>query len=92
MISLHLVLADFETSLAFAILDKMRDRLLCFNDDIQGTGAVVTTGCARPRQFITLNVMNLGPKLQGQCVYRVHCAVQEGCPCRVSHCCVTNIE
>ena len=43
----HLLLADFETSLAFAILDKMRDRLLCFNDDIQGTGAVVTTGCAR---------------------------------------------
>ncbi|KAK9841954.1 hypothetical protein WJX81_000859 [Elliptochloris bilobata] len=35
---------DFETSLAFAILEKMRNRLLCFNDDIQGTGAVVTTG------------------------------------------------
>ena len=29
---------------AFAILEKMRKKVLCFNDDIQGTGAVVTTG------------------------------------------------
>lgn len=35
---------DFQTDRAFAILEKMRDRLLCFNDDIQGTGAVVLTG------------------------------------------------
>lgn len=37
---------DFATDKAFAILEKMQDRFLCFNDDIQGTGAVVTTGCA----------------------------------------------
>lgn len=30
---------------AFAILERMRKKVLCFNDDIQGTGAVVTTGC-----------------------------------------------
>ena len=35
---------DFATTHAFAILDKFRDRFLCFNDDIQGTGAVVTSG------------------------------------------------
>ncbi|KAK2079325.1 hypothetical protein QBZ16_003016 [Prototheca wickerhamii] len=35
---------DFETSKAFSILDRQRERLLCFNDDIQGTGAVVTSG------------------------------------------------
>ena len=35
---------DFATDKAFAILEKMQDRFLCFNDDIQGTGAVVTTG------------------------------------------------
>ncbi|CAD7700714.1 unnamed protein product [Ostreobium quekettii] len=35
---------DFQTERAFAILDRMRDRMLCFNDDIQGTGAVVLSG------------------------------------------------
>lgn len=35
---------DFQTDKAFAILDDQRDNLLCFNDDIQGTGAVVLTG------------------------------------------------
>lgn len=30
---------------AFSILERMRKKVLCFNDDIQGTGAVVTTGC-----------------------------------------------
>ena len=35
---------DFQTSQAFDILDKMRDKYLCFNDDIQGTGGVVTAG------------------------------------------------
>lgn len=35
---------DFETSKAFSILERRRHKQLCFNDDIQGTGAVVTTG------------------------------------------------
>lgn len=37
---------DFQTSQAFDILDKMRNKYLCFNDDIQGTGGVVTAGWA----------------------------------------------
>ncbi|CAK0786805.1 hypothetical protein CVIRNUC_010019 [Coccomyxa viridis] len=35
---------DFPTDKAFAILDRMRNKVLCFNDDIQGTGAVTTAG------------------------------------------------
>jgi len=35
---------DFQTNQAFAILEKMRNKYLCFNDDIQGTGGVVTAG------------------------------------------------
>lgn len=35
---------DFQTNQAFAILDRMRNKYLCFNDDIQGTGGVVTAG------------------------------------------------
>uniref|UniRef100_A0A7S1SX40 Malic enzyme n=1 Tax=Tetraselmis chuii TaxID=63592 RepID=A0A7S1SX40_9CHLO len=35
---------DFQTEAAFAILERMRERVLCFNDDIQGTGAVVLSG------------------------------------------------
>uniref|UniRef100_A0A1D1ZWR8 Malic enzyme n=1 Tax=Auxenochlorella protothecoides TaxID=3075 RepID=A0A1D1ZWR8_AUXPR len=35
---------DFETSKAFKILEAQRSAMLCFNDDIQGTGAVVTSG------------------------------------------------
>lgn len=35
---------DFRTEQAFKILDNLRDKLLCFNDDIQGTGAVVCSG------------------------------------------------
>jgi malic enzyme len=35
---------DFQTDMAFEILERMRKKVLCFNDDIQGTGAVVTTG------------------------------------------------
>jgi malic enzyme len=38
---------DFQTDKAFAILERFRDKCLCFNDDIQGTGAVVAAGCAR---------------------------------------------
>ncbi|BDA50170.1 NADP-dependent malic enzyme [Coccomyxa sp. Obi] len=35
---------DFPTDKAFAILERFRNKFLCFNDDIQGTGAVVTAG------------------------------------------------
>ncbi|GAA5945963.1 hypothetical protein JCM10213_006206 [Rhodosporidiobolus nylandii] len=38
---------DFKTPLAFPLLAKHRDVYPCFNDDIQGTGAVVLAGAIR---------------------------------------------
>ncbi|KAH0487235.1 MAG: hypothetical protein KVP17_003644 [Porospora cf. gigantea B] len=35
---------DFSNNHCFAMLDKYRNKLRCFNDDIQGTGAVVAAG------------------------------------------------
>jgi len=35
---------DFQTDDAFKILEHLRTKVLCFNDDIQGTGAVVLSG------------------------------------------------
>lgn len=35
---------DFSSDKASAILDRYRDQYLCFNDDIQGTGATVLAG------------------------------------------------
>ena len=77
---MRLTCADFETSLAFAILDKMRDRLLCFNDDIQGTGAVVTTGCACLIVHNTVQTLRRGmtssDDLASKCMHRARrCSV-----------------
>ncbi|BGP42746.1 hypothetical protein JCM10450v2_006856 [Rhodotorula kratochvilovae] len=38
---------DWHTTLAFPLLHKNRDIYPCFNDDIQGTGAVVLAGAVR---------------------------------------------
>ncbi|KAJ1988687.1 hypothetical protein EDC05_005162 [Coemansia umbellata] len=35
---------DFSTDHAFGLLDQWRDKALCFNDDIQGTGCVILGG------------------------------------------------
>ena len=35
---------DFDSSVAQRLLDKYRDTHLCFNDDIQGTGATTLAG------------------------------------------------
>ncbi len=56
---------DFLTPNAYALLTKYRDRLLCFNDDIQGTAAVALAGVyASTRitkvKFADLRIMFLG--------------------------------
>ncbi|MGE3507532.1 MAG: NAD-dependent malic enzyme [Vicinamibacterales bacterium] len=35
---------DFNTACAFGLLERYRDRFCCFNDDVQGTGAMVLAG------------------------------------------------
>ncbi|KAJ2784477.1 hypothetical protein H4R18_001099 [Coemansia javaensis] len=35
---------DFSTDHAFGLLERWGDRILCFNDDIQGTGSVILAG------------------------------------------------
>lgn len=35
---------DISNDHCFELLDRYKDKILCFNDDIQGTGAVVTSG------------------------------------------------
>jgi malate dehydrogenase (oxaloacetate-decarboxylating)(NADP+) len=56
---------DFLTPNAYALLHKYRDRVMCFNDDIQGTAAVALAGVYAStritgRRFSGLRIMFLG--------------------------------
>jgi len=56
---------DFLTPNAYALLNKYRHRVLCFNDDIQGTAAVALAGVHAStritgRRFDDLTIMFLG--------------------------------
>ena len=56
---------DFLTPNAYALLEKYRDRVLCFNDDIQGTAAVALAGVYSSTRvtgtpFRDLRIMFLG--------------------------------
>jgi malate dehydrogenase (oxaloacetate-decarboxylating)(NADP+) len=56
---------DFLTPNAYALLNKYRDRVLCFNDDIQGTAAVALAGVYAStrmtgRAFADFRIMFLG--------------------------------
>jgi malate dehydrogenase (oxaloacetate-decarboxylating)(NADP+) len=56
---------DFLTPNAYALLNKYRDRILCFNDDIQGTAAVALAGVLASTRitrtkFRDLRIMFLG--------------------------------
>ena len=56
---------DFLTPNAYRLLERYRDRVFCFNDDIQGTAAVALAGvCASTRisglRFEDLRIMFLG--------------------------------
>ncbi len=56
---------DFQTPTAYRLLERYRDRVLCFNDDIQGTAAVSLSGLfaaarARGTTLSELKVLFLG--------------------------------
>jgi malate dehydrogenase (oxaloacetate-decarboxylating)(NADP+) len=56
---------DFLTPNAYALLNRYRDRVLCFNDDIQGTAAVALAGVRASTRitkldFTELRIMFLG--------------------------------
>jgi len=56
---------DFLTPNAYALLNKYRERVLCFNDDIQGTAAVALAGVyastrVTKNKFSDLKIMFLG--------------------------------
>jgi len=50
---------DFQTPDAYALLNAYRDRVLCFNDDIQGTAAVALAGVSAATRIIKRRLRDL---------------------------------
>lgn len=78
---------DFSRQNAFTILDRYRDEILSFNDDIQGTGSLVVSGILaslriRGGKIRDQKIVVDGAGAAGIGISRnvVHAAVAEGCP------------
>jgi malate dehydrogenase (oxaloacetate-decarboxylating)(NADP+) len=50
---------DFQTEKAFGLLHKYRDKILCFNDDIQGTAAVTLAGIYSSQRITGKNLKDI---------------------------------
>lgn len=46
---------DFSNEHAFSLLERYREKYLCFNDDIQGTGAVILSGFINSLRLAKIN-------------------------------------
>ena len=78
---------DFLTPNAYALLREYRDRVLCFNDDIQGTAAVVLAGLKaatritkRPLETETVLFLGAGSAATGIADLIVSSLVGDGVP------------
>ena len=76
---------DFLTPRAFALLRRYRHRVLCFNDDIQGTAAVVLAGAysaahiaERPLEKSRVMFLGAGSAATGIADLMVHALVERG--------------
>ena len=61
---------DFLTPNAYALLNKYRDRVLCFNDDIQGTAAVALGGVYASTRITRTNVRRPAHHVPGRGIRR----------------------
>ena len=76
---------DFQTPDAYALLNTYRDRVLCFNDDIQGTAAVALAGVSastriikRPLRDLRIMFLGAGSAATGIADLMVSALVNEG--------------
>ena len=76
---------DFLTPDAYALLNAYRDRVLCFNDDIQGTAAVILAGVyastrilERPLRDLRIMFLGAGSAATGIADLMVSALVREG--------------
>lgn len=78
---------DFSNDHCFELLDKYKSKMLCFNDDIQGTGAVVASGYLNaikisgiPLKDHRIVFFGAGSAAVGVAKQIVHLMVMEGIP------------